>query len=193
VRGVRAFQRREGWPWFELGPDGARCALLVVWLAALWAAQATAAPKLVEPHYLIVSYPVSFALAGIGLAQLVGLARGRARHGAAPVAAAAILLVAACYVAFTLSFHRFIDEHGGSGGDYGVAYREKVALAYVARAAGLGIANDPAAEFLVSGLLDPEEPQQVVVRNRLRKGTMRSCHGLVRTFGPLDACFPAGP
>ena len=48
--------------------DAARRALLLVWLAGIWLSYATSAKDHVQPHYLIASFPVSFALVGLGLA-----------------------------------------------------------------------------------------------------------------------------
>ena len=190
VRATRAADRRRGWPWFELDGDAARRALLVVWIVGIWLASANSRPDKVAPHYLIVTYPVSFALQAIALADLAALARRRTRRAAAAAAGAAAALVAAGFLAFTLSFQQFLDDHGGTNGDYGVVYREKVELARTARLGGFGIANDGGAEFLVSGSLEPAEPRLVIVRNRLALHRPGRCDGEVARFGPLEACFP---
>ncbi len=57
--------------------DAARRALLLVWLLGIWLSYATSAQDRVQPHYLIASFPVSFALVGVGLSDAVALARGR--------------------------------------------------------------------------------------------------------------------
>jgi hypothetical protein len=106
----------------------------------------------------------------------------------APAVAAAIV---AGYVAFDLSFQRFVQREGGTAGDYGVIYDDTAALAAAVRARGLQ-ADDPVTEYLVWGKLGPPEgvTPQVRTRNRLRDASPLPCSGVRRAFGPLEACFP---
>jgi 4-amino-4-deoxy-L-arabinose transferase-like glycosyltransferase len=170
--------------------DAARRALLLVWLAGIWLSYATSAKDHVQPHYLIATFPVSFALVGVGLRDAVALARGR--RAAQIAAAAAVVGVSAAFVAFTLSFHHFLDRHGGTAGDYGVIYRDSLALAKAAHRQGLNVADDTI-EFLATGSLTPPAgtTRLVVPYNRLKSAPVIQCAGQRRTFGAIVACFPS--
>jgi len=170
---------------------GARRALLVVWLLGIWLSYVTSARDRVQPHYLIASYPVSLAVAGIGLSDAVGLVRGPRRAAARTAAAVAVALVAVAFVGFTLSFQRFVAHHGGTAGDYGVAYEHSAALAAAAKRRGLNV-DDQTLEFLATGSLDSPAGTARIVRTRDLLSTPRHlrCRGTLRTFGPLEACFP---
>jgi 4-amino-4-deoxy-L-arabinose transferase-like glycosyltransferase len=189
VRGGHVSRRR---PFLELDAAAARRAVLLVWLGGIWLSYATSARDRVFPHYLIVTYPVSFALAALGLSDLVALAGARFRPVAAAVAVAALALVVAGFVAFTLGFHRFLDLHGGADGDYGVVYADSRALARAVRLRGLRIANDPVLDFLVSGRLGAPAGSSglVPVEYHLDGSVPSPCDGRLRTFGPLSVCLP---
>ncbi|HET8529328.1 MAG TPA: glycosyltransferase family 39 protein [Gaiellaceae bacterium] len=172
--------RRRG----ALGPDAARRGLLLVWLLGIWASYLGSSRSGVGPHYLIVSYPVTFVLAALGLVDLARPAR------AVPVAPVAAALVGAGFLAFTVSFQHLVQRQGGTAGDYGVVYRDTAALADAARVRGLHV-DDAAAEYLITGHLTlPPGTRAVPTRNRLRDATPLPCAGLRRSFGPLEACFP---
>jgi 4-amino-4-deoxy-L-arabinose transferase-like glycosyltransferase len=185
ARGVR---RAGSWPFVEVDDEPARRALLLVWLVGIWLSYLSSRASGVGPHYLIVSYPVSFVLAALGLVDVAGLLGDRGAGMLAPAVAAAIV---AGYVAFDLSFQRFVQREGGTAGDYGVIYDDTAALAAAVRARGLQ-ADDPVTEYLVWGKLGPPEgvTPQVRTRNRLRDASPLPCSGVRRAFGPLEACFP---
>jgi 4-amino-4-deoxy-L-arabinose transferase-like glycosyltransferase len=168
--------------------DAARRALLIVWLVAIWLAYIGSSRGSVFPHYLIVSYPVSFVLAALGLTDLTGLVHGRAGMAAALLAGSAI---AAAFVAFSVSFQHFVQQRGGTAGDYGVIYDDTAALAKVVKAHHLQV-DDPAAEYLVSGQLSapPDPSRDVTTRDRLVDPPPLPCGGTRRSFGPVEACFP---
>ncbi len=191
VRIVRGARRRRRWPWVELDADGGRRALLLVWLAGVWLSYATSATDRVFPHYLIVTYPVSFAVQAVGLADVVAAARGGLRRVATVGAVAALAAVVAAYVAFTLSFHRFLEKRGGAAGDYGVVYRDKAALARVVRERGLRVAEEPVLDFLVTGEMEapPGSQPLVTVGDRL-DGEPLPCDGELLSFGLLATCLP---
>src|SRR5204863_7167912 len=86
--------RRRGWPWFELDIAARRRALLLVWLAGIWLAYLTSATDVVFPHYLIVTYPVSFAVAALGGADVDRVLRARVRLVTVAVGGAAAAVVA---------------------------------------------------------------------------------------------------
>jgi 4-amino-4-deoxy-L-arabinose transferase-like glycosyltransferase len=184
----RGAGRVRRWPLFELEADAACRALLLVWLVGIWLSYLSSRASGVGPHYLIVSYPVSFVLAALGLVDVAGLLGRRWAAVLVPAVAAAIV---AGYVAFSLSFQHFLLQEGGTAGDYGVIYDDTAALAAAVRARGLH-ADDPVTEYLVWGKLGPPEgvTPQVKTRNRLRDGSPLPCAGALRAFGPLDACFP---
>jgi 4-amino-4-deoxy-L-arabinose transferase-like glycosyltransferase len=169
--------------------DASRRALLLVWLVGIWLSYATSAKDHVQPHYLIASFPVSFALVGVGLRDGAALAHGR--RAARIAAIAAVGCVCAAFVGFTLSFHHFLDRHGGTAGDYGVVYRDELALARAAHREGLNVADDTI-EFLATGSLTPPPGTRrlVVPSNRLKPGSSRRCLGRRQTFGAIVACFP---
>jgi hypothetical protein len=192
VRVVRGGRLTRWWPFVELGIPAARRALLLAWLAGIWLSYATSARDRVFPHYLIVTYPVSFAVAALGLSDLVELARPRFRAGAVAVGVGALALVVAGFVAFTVSFHRFLARHGGANGDYGVVYDDSHAVAQLVRARGLRVGNDQAVDFLASGHLDaPRERSGVVTTETRFDGSAPSpCAGELRTFRALSVCLP---
>jgi Dolichyl-phosphate-mannose-protein mannosyltransferase len=192
VRVVHGTSRRRGWPFVELDEAAGRRALLVVWLAGVWLSHATSATNRVFPHYLIVTYPVSFAVQAVGLSDVLAATRGRHHRLGVTAAAAVVAIVVVGYVAFTLSFQRFVDREGGAAGDYGVVYRDKSALARFLRERNLRAPDEPVVDFLVTGrLYAPIETAPVVaVRDELADPTPLPCDGDLRTFGPLAACLP---
>jgi Dolichyl-phosphate-mannose-protein mannosyltransferase len=192
VRVARGARRCRRAPWFELDVEGGRRALLLVWLAGVWLSYAASGADRVKPHYLIVTYPVSFAVQALGLADVAGAASRRFRHAAGLAAIAIVGLVVTGYMAFTLAFQDFLDDQGGTAGDYGVVYRDKEALARVARERGLHVADEPVLEFLVSGDLQPPTGTTplVTVRDRLQNADPLPCDGELRLFGALAACLP---
>jgi 4-amino-4-deoxy-L-arabinose transferase-like glycosyltransferase len=189
VRGARTHRR---WPWMELGSASASRALLLVWLAGVWLTYATPATDRLYPHYLIITFPVTFAVQALALADLVGTLRSGLRHLAMIGAIATLVVVSAGYTAFTLSFHRFLDDVGGTAGDYGVVYRDQAELARVLQVRGLRVADEPVIDFLVTSDLHaaPGAPPLVTVRDRLHDDAL-PCAGELRSFGVLSACLPA--
>ena len=192
VRGGRLAGRR---PFVGLDLDAARRAVLLAWLGGIWLSYATSARNLVYPHYLIAAYPISFAVAALGLSDLVSLARPRLRLPWAATAAAAVALAAIviAYVAFTVSFRSFLDRHGGADGDYGIVYADSHAMASAVRARGLRVANDSVIDFLVAGRANaPLESATVNVRTDLEDPTPPPCDGDLRVFRALSVCLPPG-
>jgi 4-amino-4-deoxy-L-arabinose transferase-like glycosyltransferase len=167
--------------------DTARRALLVVWLIGLCLAYITSSRSGVGPHYLIVSYPVSFLLVALGLADATALVRRRSSLISLGVAAA----IAAAFVAFTLSFQTFVRQHDGTAGTYGVIYDDTAALAAAVHARNVHVAY-ASAEYLAWRHLGvpPGTPRFVTVRVRLRDHAPLPCTGKRRWFGPIEACFP---
>jgi hypothetical protein len=107
------------------------------------------------------------------------------------VAVGALGTVVMANAAFTLSFHRFLDRTGGTAGDYGVVYRDKAELARVVRERGFRVADEDVLDFLVTGDLGlpPGNAPLVTVTDRIHN-VRPTCSGELRSFGPLDACFP---
>jgi 4-amino-4-deoxy-L-arabinose transferase-like glycosyltransferase len=167
--------------------DTARRALLVIWLVGICLAYITSVRSGVGPHYVIVSYPVSFLLAALGLADVASLLRRRS----AVVSLATATAIAAAFVAFTLSFQAYIQKHHGTAGAYWVVYDDTAALAKAARAQNLHIA-DASAEYLAWGHLGwpPGTTRLVTVRIRLIDNSPLACSGQTRWFGAIEACFP---
>jgi 4-amino-4-deoxy-L-arabinose transferase-like glycosyltransferase len=193
VRIVRTARLGRSRPFVELDLDGGRRALMLAWLVGIWLSYVTSSADRVYPHYLIVAYPVAFAFQGLGLADLVAMARGRGRPAAKVVAFVLLTTVMAAYVAFTLSFHRFLDEHGGAAGDYGIVYRDEAAVARFASERGLGVEADPVLDYLTTRQLSLSggTGPSLRVRNRLMDATPLPCAGEVRRYGALEACAPA--
>jgi hypothetical protein len=184
---ARGTGRLRRWPLVQLEEDASRRALLLVWLLGIWLSYLSSRASGVGPHYLIVSYPVSFVLAAVGLVDAARLLGDRVAAVLAPALAAALV---AGFVAFNLSFQRFLEREGGTAGDYGVVYDDTSGLAAALRSRGLH-ADDPATEYLVWGKLGPPAGVTAVrTRNRLRDPAPLPCSGVLRAFGPLDACFP---
>lgn len=172
------------------GVDTARRALLVAWLAGICLAYVTSSRSGVGPHYLIISYPVSFLLAALGLDDAASLVRRRSAAVSLPLAAA----IAGAFVAFTLSFQGFVLRNGGTSGNYDVVYDDASALATAVRARHLHV-NRASVEYLVWGHLNiPDgvpQTEVVTVRDRFRDHSPLPCSGETRRFGKLEACFPA--
>jgi 4-amino-4-deoxy-L-arabinose transferase-like glycosyltransferase len=179
-------------PWLELSPAAARRALLLVWVAGACLVYAAPASDRLYPHYLIVTFPVSFVVLALGLADVTEAVRGRLGRTAWLGASATIVVLCVAFTAFTLSFQRYVGREGGTAGDYGVVYRDKAELADFVRARGLRVRDDLPIDFLVTGDRDspPGEPPFVIVVDRLPHPA-RSCAGELRSFGALDACIPA--
>jgi 4-amino-4-deoxy-L-arabinose transferase-like glycosyltransferase len=167
--------------------DTARRALLVVWLVGLPLSYITSSRSGVGPHYLIITYPVSFLLAALGLGDAVSLVR----RGQTVISLAVAAAIAAGFVAFTLSFQSFVRQHGGTAGDYGVIYDDTAALAAAVRAHRIHV-DLATAEYLAWGHLGaPAGTKKIVtVRDRLRDTSPLPCSGSRRSFGPIEACFP---
>jgi hypothetical protein len=190
VRGARTSRL---WPWLALAPVGASRALLLVWLAGVWLSYATPRGDRLYPHYLIVTFPVVFAVQALALSDLVGAAGRRFRHLATVGAIAVLVVISVGYTAFTISFHRFLEDFGGTAGDYGVVYRDKAELARVLQARGLRVADEPVIDFLVAGDLDaPAGAAPLVsVRDGFHDARPLECAGELRSFGVLSTCLPA--
>jgi hypothetical protein len=189
VRNARIARRR---PWLELDAAVARRALLLVWLAGVCLVYAAPASDRLYPHYLIVTYPVSFVVLALGLADLNAAVRGRLDRVARLGAVALIAVLCIAFAAFTLSFQRYVGREGGTAGDYGVVYRDKAGLADYVQAQGLRVRDDLPIDFLVTGDRDlpPGDPPFVTVVDRLLHPA-QPCVGELRSFGALDACIPA--
>ncbi len=192
LRVLRGARLRRAWPYIALDTEGERRALLLVWIGGIWLSYATSATDRVYPHYLIVTYPVSFAIQALGLSDAVSAVRGRHRGAAQAGAIAVVAVMVSAYVAFTVSFDRFLDREGGTAGDYGVVYRDKSALARVVRERGLRVADEPVLDFLVTGDMEAPTGSQspVQVRDSIRNPDPLFCDGDVRSFGPLAVCLP---
>jgi hypothetical protein len=188
---VRGAGRRHGWPLLELDPDATRRALLLVWLGGIWLTYAASAADRVFPHYLIVTYPVSFVVIALGLSELVGAASARQRHAMELAAATVLGAIAVAFAGFTLEFHDFLVHHGGTAGDYGVVYRDERLLAAAVHKHGLDFRSHTLAVLASVSLRRSLDGRKVVVaRNRLLNDRRLACLGTLRAYGPLEACFP---
>lgn len=167
--------------------DTARRALLLIWLVGVCLAYITSSRSGVAPHYLLVSYPVSFLLAALGLKDAASLVRRRSAIISLTTAAA----IATAFVAFTLSFQAFVRQHDGTTGAYGVIYDDTAALAAAVHARNLHVAF-ASSEYLAWGHLNvPSGTTRIVTdRVRLRDHSPLPCSGQRRWFGPIETCFP---
>ncbi len=162
---------------------------MLVWLASIWVT--ISAAYHLYPHYLIPTFPVIFGVQALALSDLVSAVR-RVRKPATIGAIAVLVGVVIVYTAFTLSFQKFLDDLGGTAGDYGVVYRSKAQLANVLHARGLRVGNEPVIDSLVSGKLDApvDDAQVVTVRDSFHDDQPLECTGELRFFGVLSACLP---
>jgi 4-amino-4-deoxy-L-arabinose transferase-like glycosyltransferase len=167
--------------------DTARRALLVIWLVGICLAYITSSRSGVGPHYLIVSYPISFLLAALGLDDVASLLRRRS----AILSLATATAIAGAFLAFTLSFQAYVQKHHGTAGAYWVIYDDTAALAKAARARDMHI-EDASAEYLAWGHLGwtSDTTRVVTVRIRLIDNSPLPCSGQRRWFGAIEACFP---
>jgi hypothetical protein len=167
--------------------DTARRTLLVVWIVGVPLSYITSSRSGVGPHYLIISYPVSFLLAALGLADAAALVRRRA----AVISLASAAAISAAFVAFTLSFQSFVRQYGGTAGNYGPTYDDTAALAAAAHAHHLHV-DFASAEYLAWGHVGAPTGTKIIitVRNRLKDTSPLPCSGHRESFGPFDACIP---
>lgn len=193
VRVTRRASPSGRWPFVALDVATAREALLVVWLIVVWLSFVSSAPARVFPHYLIVTYPISFLVIGILVRDVrdrVSRTRWRPLHVAVPAAVAAATLGLA---GFTLASQSFVAANGGAAGDYGVAYRHIAALARFAASEQRPI-DDVA--FEATRQLFPHGTENVgrpiAVANTIRGEAVPACDGSSRRFGPLFACIADG-
>jgi hypothetical protein len=188
---ARTARRIRRWPWVDLGRPGATRALFLIWLVGVWIVYATPATDRLYPHYLIVTFPVSFVVQAVALADLTATFRRGLRSVAMIVAVGSLGTVVVANAAFTLSFHRFLDRTGGTAGDYGVVYRDKAELAAFVRAKGFRVADEDVLDFLVTGDIGvPRENAPLVTITDRIHNVRPPCAGELRSFGPLDACLP---
>lgn len=170
--------------------DTARRAFLVVWLVGICLAYIGSSRSGVDPHYLLVSYPVSFLLIALGLGDAAAVVAPRSTAAVSLGVAAA---VAAAFVAFTLSFQSFVQQHGGTTGTYDLVYDDTAALARAVKARGLHTDRAPS-EYLAWGHLNVPDglpPAHVVqTRDRFHDHSQLPCSGQIRFFGKIEACFP---
>jgi hypothetical protein len=103
--------------------------VLLLWLAlppmALWF-------RVAYSHYFVLSYPAGFIVVGVLGDWAVERLRGRLSRLAVPCAAlalAAVAVVGWSEVRYFRSFLDYVDAHGGTSGDYGISYRDKVEVA----------------------------------------------------------------
>ncbi len=203
VRVVYRAGLARSYPFVKLSPDDERRAVLLLWLGGIWLAFAVVPLKRVYPHYFILTYPVSFAVIAVALADLAMVVPARAGRVARYAIAAVAGSVALAYVAFNLGFYAFVDENGGTSGDYGTAFRHKDAVARYALRHGLTL--DPAPKEVSqlaelrrryggfsgagAGPAPPSGAQRLEVRDRLRDGRPLACPpGHARFFGPMAVC-----
>jgi len=195
VHVVRGSRRPPGRRLPTLQLDAARRAVVLAWLLGIWLSYVASAPGRLAPHYLIVTYPVSFVVQAVGLSDLARAGMRWSRRVPVAAALALVVVVVAGYTAFSVSFQRFLGRNGGTVGDYGVVYRDKASLAAVVRRRGFRVANEPVVDFLTTGRIEAPSDRRplVTVRNRLRDESAPVCDGTLRSFGALVACLPAGP
>ena len=101
----------------------------------------------VHPHYLVMLYPAQFWLAAFAADRLGARWRG--------IGFALMVGAAAFGVIFLQCFFHRIEQAGGTEGDYGVAYRHRLAAAaYVATAGGRVVASSDGEtyDYLVGAL-----------------------------------------
>jgi 4-amino-4-deoxy-L-arabinose transferase-like glycosyltransferase len=108
-----------------------------LWLPLLWLLLPTVLLSVhrVMFHYFIVCWPVTFLLAALCGESAWGWLRARAPSvaaGSGPIAAIVALgLAVAAWgeVDFTRGLRAFVSMNGGTPGEYGVCYRQKLAVA----------------------------------------------------------------
>jgi hypothetical protein len=170
-------------------PEG----LLLVWMASIWIAALGMRLQYVHPHYFAITYPVSLVIAVLTLHRVArGIASG-ATPFAARLTSALILAVSVSYGTWTLCFFRFVSEHGGTAGDYGVVYRDKRAVVDFARSQGRAVRSNsmPELPMLEDAFHDGASPADgpVLRVERPTPDESTRCDGDTRTFGALEACL----
>jgi hypothetical protein len=118
----------------------------------------TAVPATAYVHYFIVILPLPF----FGMARLVELL---ARRSAVPAATCACVVLA-YFFAVDAGLLRTVAAHGGAAGDYGVAYRYKLATARVidrlSDGHGIVLVDRPGPEYrFLLWNLDPDASPRV--------------------------------
>jgi hypothetical protein len=160
------------------------------------------------PHYFIISIPAALLLAGAGLERVrdwslpaLGTTRGRV---AAALPGVLILLCGSLLWGVTLGV---LERNGGSGGDYGLAYRWQREAARFLSAEGVAPADLEAGRtrdhsigihYLLRYVYPPASPdgaKKAVLIDTLRLPgeTCGSGEGhMPRRFGPLLVCVHEG-
>ena len=184
---------RRGRPPVLFDLDAERRLVLLTWLLGIWLSYVDSTKDKVLPHYLIAIFPIPFVLAGLGISDVVSLARRPSVRPVRLAAYAAAAAVAIGFFAFDAGFTRFLETHRGTAGDYSVVYHDKAALAAVARRDHLGVYDQHELQWLATGSFDtPPGMRLVTVLDTLSQSGQLPCTGKLRTFGALEACFPSG-
>ena len=120
--------------------SAARRLVLIGWIVGIWLSYVTSATERVFPHYLIMTYPVSFVLVALGAQDLVAIARlgldARFVLPAKIVAVSLLAVIAASFAVFTVSFHTTSTATAARPVTDGVVYDDTNALARALRAHG---------------------------------------------------------
>ena len=195
IQGIRGARRIARWPYLAFDVSAARRLVLIGWIVGIWLSYVTSATERVFPHYLIMTYPVSFVLVALGAQDLVAIARlgldARLVLPAKIVAVSLLVVIAASFAVFTVSFHNYLDRYRGTAGDYGLVYDDINALAEALRSRGLR-ADDQVVNFLALRRTDLSLTGSgvVAVRNTLRTRRPSPVPERLRSFGAYRACFP---
>jgi 4-amino-4-deoxy-L-arabinose transferase-like glycosyltransferase len=180
-----------------------RYAVLLLWLGGVCAL--TVAGRLITyPHYFVLTYPAPFVIIALGLEWCkTQVARWQPRP-AMMCTTGLLVAICAAFVAFDLSFVRFLDKNGGTAGDYGTVYRYKDQAARFALQRGVG---PSAVKDEIASLIElrrrhphPEPPAKggdyspagrvIEIRDRFRESDIVDCpRELRRRFGPISTCI----
>jgi hypothetical protein len=168
--------------------------VLLLWIASIWISSIAMRLQYAHPHYFVISYPVSFALAMLALQRGTQAAARAVGRIAAAVAATLVVVVAMIFALWTFSFLDFIEREGGTTGDYGVAYTHKRAAVEFARERHADVRSSSMPELplladLAAGAESSAGVATLYVENGLVTPVRTECMGESRTFGPLQTCL----
>jgi hypothetical protein len=180
-----------------------RYAILLLWVGGIWAVFIAARLDALYPHYFVLTYPVPFVIVALALDRCRQFAARWHAGRAMAISVAVVCAMCVAYIAFNLSFYRFVNRQGGTRGDYGIAYRHKNDLATFALRHNLELKAAPE-EIVHLVALRRRYPRPetgpgekglslpghfLEVRDRFQGADFVDCPlAQKREFGPLVAC-----
>jgi hypothetical protein len=118
-----------------------------LWLLVLWflLPPLLLSVLVINPHYMVICFPTAFVMVGLLMDEIAELVTRRfprfaERAALSGLAAALLVLICAEQIVFLCRFNQYLAARGGTLGDYGLTYRQKLMVArYMRETAPEGI------------------------------------------------------